>query len=320
MIYIDKKLLISKIKRGEEMSRKLYLALIMLSLIWGGSFYFFKVLVADFNPLVVAFLRSTFGVITLIVLIPFFRKSFKGKIPFIPLITVGILNTVIPWTLICFSEQKMTSNLASVLNATQPLWTMILGILFFGIRSNRNQLIGLFIGFIGILILSDIHLSNVFSVNSLNFFAMLTATFCYGLATHITKRYLKEISMFQISLGTLLVGSICSGFIVLLLEDPIQILTTISWHHIGALIGIGVFGSGIAYLLYFYLIQKGSPDFASISTYLVPVSAIFWGYILLNEVISWKLIIGLIFILMGVYITNRKIKLNVPVKNLQKES
>ncbi|PFD30212.1 EamA family transporter [Bacillus cereus] len=302
------------------MSRKLYLALIMLSLIWGGSFYFFKVLVADFNPLVVAFLRSTFGVITLIVLIPFFRKSFKGKIPFIPLIAVGILNTVIPWTLICFSEQKMTSNLASVLNATQPLWTMVLGILFFGIRSNRNQLIGLFIGFIGILILSDIHLSNVFSVNSLNFVAMLTATFCYGLATHITKRYLKEISMFQISLGTLLVGSICSGFIVLLLENPIQILTTISWHHIGALIGIGVFGSGIAYLLYFYLIQKGNPDFASISTYLVPVSAIFWGYILLNEVISWKLIIGLIFILMGVYITNRKIKLNVPIKNLQKES
>ncbi|MEI4828432.1 MULTISPECIES: DMT family transporter [Bacillus] len=302
------------------MSRKLYLALIMLSLIWGGSFYYFKVLVADFNPLVVAFLRSTFGVITLIVLIPFFRKSFKGKIPFIPLISVGILNTVIPWTLICFSEQKMTSNLASVLNATQPLWTMILGILFFGIRSNRNQLIGLFIGFIGILILSDLHLSNVFSVNSLNFFAMLTATFCYGLATHITKRYLKEMSMFQISLGTLLVGSICSGFIVLLLEDPIQILTKISWHHIGALIGIGVFGSGIAYLLYFYLIQKGSPDFASISTYLVPVSAIFWGYILLSEAISWKLIIGLIFILMGVYMTNRKIKLNVPIKNLQKES
>ncbi|MFD0771972.1 DMT family transporter [Bacillus sp. CGMCC 1.60114] len=302
------------------MSRKLYLALIMLSLIWGGSFYYFKVLVADFNPLVVAFLRSTFGVITLIVLIPFFRKSFRGKIPFIPLISVGILNTVIPWTLICFSEQKMTSNLASVLNATQPLWTMILGILFFGIRSNRNQLIGLFIGFIGILILSDLHLSNVFSVNSLNFFAMLTATFCYGLATHITKRYLKEMSMFQISLGTLLVGSICSGFIVLLLEDPIQILTKISWHHIGALIGIGVFGSGIAYLLYFYLIQKGSPDFASISTYLVPVSAIFWGYILLSEAISWKLIIGLIFILMGVYMTNRKIKLNVPIKNLQKES
>ncbi|WP_033677423.1 DMT family transporter, partial [Bacillus gaemokensis] len=130
---------------------------------------------------------------------------------------------------------------------------------------------------------------------------------------------LKEISMFQISLGTLLVGSICSGFIVLLLEEPVQILTKISWHHIGALIGIGVFGSGIAYLLYFYLIQKGSPDFASISTYL-PVSAIFWGYILLNENISWKLIIGLIFILMGVYITSRKIKLNIPIKNVQKES
>ncbi|WP_242223326.1 DMT family transporter [Bacillus cereus group sp. BfR-BA-01380] len=197
---------------------------------------------------------------------------------------------------------------------------MVLGILLFAIRSNRNQIIGLCIGFIGILILSDIHLSNVFSVNSLNFVAMLIATFCYGLATHITKRYLKEISMFQISLGTLLVGSICSGVIVLFLEEPIQILTKISWHHIGALIGIGTFGSGIAYLLYFYLIQKGSPNFASISTYLVPVSAIFWGYILLNENISWRLIIGLVFILMGVYITSRKIKLSIPVKGIQKES
>ncbi|EEN02452.1 hypothetical protein bthur0014_28720 [Bacillus thuringiensis IBL 4222] len=233
---------------------------------------------------------------------------------------VGILNTLIPWTLICFSEQKMTSNLASVLNATQPLWTMVLGILLFGIHSNRNQIIGLFIGFVGILILSDIHLSNVFSVDSLNFVAMLIATFCYGLATHITKRYLKEMSMFQISLGTLLVGSICSGGIVLFLEEPIQILTKISWHHIGALIGIGTFGSGIAYLLYFYLIQKGGPNFASISTYLVPVSAIFWGYILLNENISWRLIIGLVFILIGVYITNRKIQLNIPVKGIQKES
>ncbi|MGH0776602.1 DMT family transporter [Bacillus cereus] len=302
------------------MSRKLYFALIMLSLIWGGSFYFFKILVTDFNPLVVAFLRSTFGAITLIALIPFFRKSFRGNISFIPLFAVGILNTLIPWTLICFSEQKMTSNLASVLNATQPLWTMVLGILLFGIHSNRNQIIGLFIGFVGILILSDIHLSNVFSVDSLNFFAMLIATFCYGLATHITKRYLKEMSMFQISLGTLLVGSICSGGIVLFLEEPIQILTKISWHHIGALIGIGTFGSGIAYLLYFYLIQKGGPNFASISTYLVPVSAIFWGYILLNENISWRLIIGLVFILIGVYITNRKIQLNIPVKGIQKES
>ncbi|UPW84447.1 DMT family transporter [Lysinibacillus sp. Ag94] len=302
------------------MSRKLYFALIMLSLIWGGSFYFFKILVADFNPLVVAFLRSTFGAVTLIVLIPFFRKSFSGKIPMIPLFAVGILNTLIPWTLICFSEQKMTSNLASVLNATQPLWTMVLGILLFGIHSNRNQIIGLCIGFVGILILSDIHLSNVFSVDSLNFVAMLIATFCYGLATHITKRYLKEISMFQISLGTLLVGSICSGVIVLFLEEPIQILTKLSWHHIGALIGIGTFGSGIAYLLYFYLIQKGSPNFASISTYLVPVSAIFWGYFLLNENISWRLIIGLVFILIGVYITSQKIKLSAPIKVIQKES
>lgn len=302
------------------MSRKLYLALITLSLIWGGSFYFFKILVVDFNPLVVAFLRATFGALTLIVLIPFFRKSFKGKIPFIPLFAVGILNTLIPWTLICFSEQKLTSNLASVLNATQPLWTMILGVLFFGLRSNRNQFIGLGIGFIGILILSDVHLSNFFSVNSLNFAAMLTATFCYGLATHITKRYLNEISMFQISLGTLLVGSICSGIIVLFLGEPTQILTKISWHHIGALIGIGVFGSGIAYLLYFYLIQKGSPDFASISTYLVPISAIFWGYILLNESITLRLIIGLIFILIGVYINNRKMKVKIPIRNVQKES
>jgi len=126
--------------------------------------------------------------------------------------------------------------------------------------------------------------------------------------------------MFQISLGTLLVGSICSGFIVLFLEEPIQILTKISWHHIGALIGIGTFGSGIAYLLYFYLIQKGSPNFASVSTYLVPVSAIFWGYFLLNENISWRLIVGLILILMGVYITSRKIKLSIPNKIIQKES
>ena len=102
--------------------------------------------------------------------------------------------------------------------------------------------------------------------------------------------------MFQISFRYIIIGSICSGGIVLFLEEPIQILTKISWHHIGALIGIGTFGSGIAYLLYFLLNSKRGPNFASISILSSSISY-FWGYILLNENISWRLIIGLVFIL-----------------------
>lgn len=300
-------------KEGTNMSRSLYAALLMLSLIWGGSFFFIKILLEDFGPWTIAFLRSGFGLVTIVAIMIALRKPFDlKKIPWLPMILIALINTAIPWALIGFSETRVTSSMASVLNATTPLWTMIVGLLFFQAVSNRKQWLGMTIAFIGLIILLGINPITIISVDLLGFICMMAATICYAFGSQLSKRHFKELSMYQITFGTLL-GSMLGSGIVALMYEPITITNIMTPTNFSVLIGLGVFGSGIAYILFYYMIQKGSPEFATMVTYLVPASAILWGYTLLNEHIHWTLLIGLAFILCGVYLASKQTTQNMSV-------
>lgn len=233
------------------------------------------------------------------------RKPFAfRKMPWVPLIVVSLLNTAIPWAFVSLSETRLTSSMASVLNATTPLWTIIIGILFFRATAHRLQWIGIGIGLIGLIILLDVGPTNLISIDLIGFVFMLTATICYAFGSQISKRLLKGISMYQITFSTLFIGTLGSGSMALSFGS-INISHLASWTNVSVLIGLGVFGSGIAYILFYYMIQKGSAEFASMVTYLVPITAIFWGYTLLNEQIKWNLLIGLVLVLGGVFLTTR---------------
>ncbi|MGD8192256.1 DMT family transporter [Brevibacillus ginsengisoli] len=289
------------------MPRGMYLALGLLSLIWGGSFFFIKVLLSHFGPWSIAFLRSGFGVLTILTIMFFMKQNFHFKrIPWKPMLIVGLFNTAIPWSLIAFSETRVTSSMASVLNATTPLWTMIIGVLFFSVKANRNQWLGMITGFAGILVLLDINPARIVSVDMVGFIAMLVATLCYGISSQVSKKYLVGLTMFQSALGTLLVCSVGSGIVAFSYEHisfvPFATDSTV-WL---ALLGLGVLGSGVAYILFYHLIQAGSPEFASMVTYLVPGTAILWGFLILHETIHWTLLAGLVLILSGVFVAGRK--------------
>ncbi|SDO00399.1 Permease of the drug/metabolite transporter (DMT) superfamily [Paenibacillus sp. yr247] len=288
------------------MSRTLYVVLFALSLIWGGSFYFIKVLLHDFGPWTIAFLRSSCGLITIVLIMLVLRKPFEWrKIPWIPMAIMASFNTAIPWAIIGFSETKLTSGMASVLNATTPLWTMIVGMLFFQAVTSRLQWIGMGIAFIGLLVLLGVNPVSIISVDLIGFICMIAATLCYGLGSQLSKRLLKGLSMYQITFGTLFCAALGSGSVALSVER-ISIPHLTSPTNIAVLIGLGVFGSGIAYILFYYMVQKGSPEFATMVTYLVPASAIIWGSTLLNEKIHWSLLSGLAFILGGVFLASKK--------------
>lgn len=287
------------------MARSLYFALILLSLIWGGSFFFIKILLSDFGPWTVAFLRSTFGLATITGVMLVLRKPFGFRaIPWVAMIIMALVNTAIPWALIGFSETRLTSSLASVLNATTPLWTLVVGVVFFRVATTRMQWAGMGIAFLGLLVLVGVSPTSLASVDLLGFTCMLAATLCYAVGTHLSKRLSGGLSMYQVTFGTLISAMAGSGLMALTLErDSLAPLASLPM--LGAVIGLGVFGSGLAYILFYFMVQKGTPQFATTVTYLVPASAIIWGFTLLNEPVSWRLLAGLVFILGGVYLANR---------------
>lgn len=289
------------------MPRSLYVYLVLLSLIWGGSFYFIKILLQYYEPGTISFLRAGFGLVTIGLIMLIFRKSMNlRQIPWGMMIIVGLFQMTIPWFLIGFSETRLTSSMASVLNATTPLWTLILGISFFYTKTHRNHWVGMILVFCGLIVLLGINPASLISVDLMGFTAMLMATFCYGISTQLSKRYLQELSLFQVVLGTLLVGCIGSGVVALSFESiPLTPLMT-DGSVIISLLVLGCLGSGLGYILFYQMVQKGSAEFASWVTYLIPVTAIMWGALFLHETIHWTLLTGLLLILAGVFLSDRK--------------
>lgn len=291
------------------MPRLIYAALILLSLIWGGSFYFIKMLLHDFGPWTIACLRSSCGLIVVSLIMLVLKKSFGFRvIPWGSMVVMAVINTAIPWTLIGFSETRLTSSLASILNATTPVWTIVIGIIFFRSKSSRTQWIGLAIASLGLIVLLGIRPGSLISVDHIGFLIMMASTCCYAFGSQLSKRLFdKGCTMYQITYGTLLSSALISGTIALTTES-ISPRDLGSLSNMPMIIGLGVFGSGFAYILFYYMVQKGGPEFASMVTYIVPSTALIWGYTLLDERIKWNMLAGLIIILAGVYIASRKPK------------
>ncbi|NYE09136.1 drug/metabolite transporter (DMT)-like permease [Bacillus niacini] len=289
---------------------RLYGALFTLSLIWGTSFLFIKLLVEPLGAWGVVFGRCLFGTVILLLIIVL-RKDWKGLkgLPFGIIVLVSLLNNALPWYLIALSETKITSSYASLINATTPIWTLIIGFLFFQNKLRLLQWLGIALGFFGIIILSGVDITSIKDQSIVGLFTMVGATLCYGYSTHLTKKYLSTVSVTMISFSTLIVSALIS-FIMVLLTDRTIFTMILEPSIFGALVGLGVFGSGIAYLLYYYCIQKGSPEFASLVTYLVPISAMVWGAVILKEEIHFSMITGFILILAGVYVSSKKPKEN----------
>ncbi|WP_018754296.1 DMT family transporter [Paenibacillus terrigena] len=287
------------------MPRLLYAALVMLSLIWGGSFFFIKQLLHDFGPWTIAFLRSSFGLMTITIIMLVLRKPFElRKIQWFPMAVMALVNTAVPWAIIGFSETRLSSSIASILNATTPLWTIIVGALVFKASTNRMQWIGMGVAFVGLVILLDINPHSIVSVDLIGFICMLAATLCYAFGSQLSKR-LKGVTMYQTTFGTLLCAMLGSGTMAFSVE-PVNLSRLATPTNIGMIIGLGVFGSGIAYILFYFMVQRGSPEFATMVTYLVPATAVIWGSTLLNEPVHWSLFAGLAFILGGVFVSSRK--------------
>lgn len=281
-----------------------WIYLIILSVVWGSSFILIKKALIGLTAYQVGSFRIIFAAIFLI-LVGFKSISRLTRRQWKWIIVSGFLGSFFPVYLFSFAETEIDSAVASILNATTPLLTLILGALLFRAVFTQNKIIGVIVGLIGTVGL-------IFSGASLNpdqnywySFLVVIAAGCYALNVNILKTRMSDISPLGIAAGNFS-ALLLPAILILYFTDFFELThysTKIEWSVFYVAI-LGVIGTGVAMIIFNKLVQISDPVFTTSVTYTIPVVALGWG-ILDGEVFSiWQLISAFI-ILIGVFIVNR---------------
>ena len=286
--------------------RRGYAALGLLALIWGASFLFIKLAVRDMSPATLVFSRAILGAVTLGLIFAARRQTpFPAgtRARLLPFLVLAILGSLVPWVAIAFGEQSISSALASILNATTPLWTAVFAYWVTPAeRPSGLNYLGVAIGFLGtgILIAPDL-IGQPLRASTIGTLAVVGAACSYAVSALVSRRRLRGVSPLQV------------GFWQLTLTAPLAFavaVPTIGTTHlrlpsIAAMIFLGAGGSGIAFLLYYFMMNTLGATRATTVTFLVPVTAVFWGATLLREAITIPILAGMGVILLGLFLTSR---------------
>ena len=278
---------------------------LLLCFIWGSSFILMKEGLKQLSAYEVAAIRMLSAGL---VLLPFAIRSFRRmqKKDLGLLVLTGILGSFIPAILFCVAETQIDSALAGMLNALTPFFVILIGAVFFQSKVAVQKMIGVFVGFSGMLLLFLSQKSG--SANSNVFFAALivVATLSYGLNVNMTNRYLKHVGSLDIAaiaFVSLIPASLAvlsyTGFTQHQLSD-IAVIKSVSAASV-----LGIFGTAIASILFYMLLKRAGTLFSTMVTYGIPFVAMGWG-LLAGEAIGLLQVAGLAVILSGVYITNRQ--------------
>ena len=291
------------------MKTKDWLLFIFIGLIWGTSFLWIKIAVQEISPFVLVGFRTLFAALGMAVYLLIDRKSrmsWKEIKPHLPVFVVlGLINVAMPWLLISWAEMHIESGVASILNATMPLWTIIIAPLVISDdKITLPKLAGLATGFIGVVLLFLPSLGKGWSANLLGQAAVLAATLCYASATIFARKKAHGLNpqmqtFLQFSMSTLMVWSM-----TLFIEKKITLpMLPITWV---ALLWLGLLGAGLAYVIYFGLLRRMVPTRLSMVTYIPPVVGVLLGIFFLGEAFHWQALAGALLILSGISIVNLK--------------
>ena len=283
-------------------------AYIALGLVWGCSFIFIELGLEFLTPFGVAFVRCALGAITLLTVVKVRKISLpKERSTWQKLWIVALLLNVVPGILFAFAQQYVTSVLAGIINATTPLMTMVFMLLLFREQKLKSeQIIGLFIGAFGVMVVLGIW-KGVGDNQLLGVLALLLAVSCYGFSFPFTIRNIVPLGLKPEAAATV---QLCMAAITLL---PLYLFDGISDDDfqltpILAMLALGVLGSGFAYIWNFSIIAAAGGSIASTVTYITPVVAVFVGWLFLGEPITWHEIVGAVLVIIGAAITQGRLK------------
>ena len=278
---------------------------ILLCIIWGSSFILMKEGLKGLSPYQVASLRIlSAGLVLSPLLIKALRETPKKLIW--PIVLSGFLGTFFPAYLFCLAETVLASSLAGILNSTTPLFTIIIGAMFFKQKNGWTKWLGVIIGFMGMILPTINAIGTVDMGYFADYLMVLTATVLYGLNTNVVHQYLQDATptnVATIAFASLVIPTslilAATGFF-----NNLDVTNTIWLKATGASILLGIGGTCIASVIFYMLMKKAGPIFASMVTYGIPFVAIFWG-VLSGETITTIQIAGMVVILVGVRVVNR---------------
>jgi drug/metabolite transporter (DMT)-like permease len=286
-----------------------YTLLGVLALIWGSSFVMMKEGLKSFTAMQVATYRIfSAGIILLPLVIRQIRKLEKADIKYA--IVSGFVGNALPAFLFAYAQTQVNSSLTGSLNSLTPLFTMLFSVLVFNIAVTRRQVIGIFIGLIGaITLILAKSVSSDEETNYLYTLPIILATILYGLNVNLIKAKLSKYPPLTVTTIPLASISIFAFFMLFMtgIPDFSGPADPQMYRSLGSVLVLGVFGTALALLLFNRLLQMSSPVFASSVTYLIPIVAMVAGFWQGERIFAGH-IVGLVFILFGIYLVNRKKK------------
>lgn len=292
----------------------------LLGLVWGSSFLWIKVgqggslpalgLVHPegatlFQPFMLVAFRLLFGLVGMVAVLVWQRRSFpRDRRTLLAYLFMGAFNTALPFVLITWGETLIDSGLASILNGTVPLFTILIAhVWLHDEKITTPRLGGLIIGFVGVVVLMsrDLHPEGL-SGNLWGQLAVIAASLSYAVAITFSRKYLRNQSPVVQSFMVLLIADALMWIATPVAEGPLVWPTSpLAWF---AVIWLGLLGSCLAYLMFFYLINAWGPTRTSLVTYVFPVIGLLLGILLLGEQPDWRLLVGSALVVGGILVVN----------------
>ena len=285
------------------MKTKHWFVFITLGLIWSSSFMWIEIALREVGPLTLVAFRAFFGLLFGLVVL------FIQKVPFprtwkewAPLIALGMTNIALPFFLISWGQKTIDSGVASILDATVPLFTILVAhFLVHDDKMTAQKVIGLLLGFFGVLVILIKDIGS--GTNSITGeFAVILACVFYAASTIIARKFTEDMPAIYRSMGPLAAATVVMTMAAAAFEAPFNIpALPLTWI---ALAWLGILGSGLAFLIVFYLIHEIGPTRSTMVTYLMPLGGVTLGVVFLNEPLTWQMIVGAVLIILSLAVAN----------------
>lgn len=276
------------------MRRRDLIDLVLLAALWGGSFLFTRIAAPAFGPLALAELRVAIAALILVPLLAWRAGLGDLRRHARAFVLLGAVNTAIPFSLFAYAALSITAGLASILNATAPLFTALVAWIWLRERLTPTQWLGMGVGLAGVAWLS-VSKTQVGMANGLAIGAGLLATLSYGISASVAKRLFSGVRPLAVAAGSQTAAALLLLPFAIAFR-PDGVIRAVDWT---SAVALGVLCTGIAYILYFRLIAHAGPARAMTVTFLIPAFAMLWGGLFLGEAVTLTMLAGCGVILAG---------------------
>ena len=281
------------------MENKYWILITIIGAVWGSAFMFIKIATPELGPIALVNIRLA---VAGLIFIPFllqqkYLKHFRSNLKNI--LVLSVINTALPFSLFAYASLESISNMLSILNGTTAIMAVVISTIWLKIRLNFFQIMGVFIGLFGIVVLANP--DNVYISMKATIFC-LSAAFCYALSANYIQKFAYKTNTIVLIGWSLVIASVLL-LPITFFNLPSQLPSN---NVIFSILWLGVISTGVAFLGYVRLIEKVGAVKTATVAYFIPVFGVIWGYVFLGEPITLQILIGMILILIGIVFTNKR--------------